>query len=60
MIDINGNPVCGIGQCVTDINTRVMCSTEPRGSAALDLARLAVCTGGCAQATGSQCTALRK
>jgi hypothetical protein len=59
-LDIHGNPVCGSGRCVTDINARIMCSTEPRGSAALDLARQAVCTGGCAQASENQCVALRK
>jgi hypothetical protein len=60
MLNINGDPICGVGHCVTDINLRIMCSTEPRGSAALDLARQAVCSGGCTQALAGQCRALSK
>ena len=59
-LNVNGEPVCGAGACITDINANVMCSTQPRGSAALDLYSRAVCTGGCAAATAAQCTPLTR
>lgn len=52
-LDFHGDPVCGAGACVKDIQNQIMCSTQPRGSAALDRYNMAVCTGSCAVATRS-------
>lgn len=60
VLDQHGAPVCGAGECVRDINNLVMCSTEPHGSAALNVYARAVCTGGCALATAGQCKPLKK
>jgi hypothetical protein len=59
-VNVNGEPVCGPGACVTDINNVVMCSTQSRGSAALDRYAKAVCTGGCVAATPQQCKPLTR
>ncbi|MGC4396844.1 hypothetical protein [Hydrogenophaga sp. T2] len=59
-LDRYGNPVCGAGRCVADIHGEVWCSTQSRGSAALDRYAKAVCTGGCAPATPSACSPLKK
>jgi hypothetical protein len=53
-----GNPVCGVGSCVVDIHGEVMCSTVPRGSAAIDMYAKAVCTSGCKPALAENCQAL--
>jgi hypothetical protein len=55
-----GAPVCGIGRCVADIHGEVMCSTEPRGAAALDRYSKAVCTTDCAPARADLCRPLTK
>jgi hypothetical protein len=55
-----GTPVCGAGRCVADIHGEIMCSTEPRGSAALDIYIKAVCTSGCAPALAENCQPLTK
>jgi hypothetical protein len=55
-----GTPVCGVGRCVTDLHGEVMCSTEPRGSAAIDIHAKAVCTSGCAPALAENCQPLTK
>ncbi|RYF38458.1 MAG: hypothetical protein EOO25_17130 [Comamonadaceae bacterium] len=60
VLDQHGQPVCGAGACVRDINNLVMCSTQPYGNAALDPGAKAVCTGGCALATAAQCKPLRR
>lgn len=55
-----GAAVCGVGRCVMERDGNVMCSTEPRGSAALDRYSQAVCTGGCEPAQASRCKPLTK
>jgi hypothetical protein len=60
VVDKYGEPVCGAGACITDINSVIMCSTQARGAAAVDLYAKAVCTGGCAPATAAQCTPLTR
>ena len=49
-------PVCGPGQCVTDVKGEVFCSRVPKGSAALDRYGDAVCTEGCVSAAAQACT----
>ena len=49
-------PVCGPGQCATDIKGEVFCSRVPKGSAALDRYGDAVCTEGCVSASAQACT----
>ena len=48
-------PVCGPGQCVTDIKGDVFCSGVPKGSAALNRYGDAVCTEGCVSAAAQAC-----
>ena len=59
-LNINGNPVCGTGACVKDLNGEFQCSTQARGAAAMDITSKAVCTSGCAVASASQCTKLTR
>jgi hypothetical protein len=49
-------PVCGPGQCVTDIKGEVFCSRVAKGSAAVDRYGEAVCTEGCIKAAAQACT----
>jgi hypothetical protein len=58
VININGNPVCGVGACVKDVNGEFQCSTQPRGAAAMDVSSKPVCSGGCETASASRCTKL--
>lgn len=60
VLNLNGDPVCGAGSCIKDINGQAMCSKEPRGSAALDRYSKAVCASGCAAATAQACKVLTK
>ena len=60
VLNINGNPVCGAGACVKDLNGEFQCSTQARGAAAIDLASRAVCSAGCEAASASRCTALTR
>lgn len=60
VLNRHGNPVCGAGRCVTDINGEVWCSTQPKGSAALDRYSNAVCSASCAPASPGACTPLQK
>lgn len=59
-IDRAGDVVCGRGACLMDIHGEIMCSTEPRGSVALDRYREAVCTGGCEKASAAYCVRPRR
>src|SRR4051812_29739594 len=58
VLNINGNPVCGAGACVKDMNGEFQCSTQSRGSAAMDLSSKAVCSAGCTPASASLCAKL--
>jgi len=49
-------PVCGPGQCITDIKGEVFCSSVSKGLAALDRYGDAVCTEGCVGAAAQACT----
>jgi hypothetical protein len=60
LLNRSGTPVCGVGRCVADLHGEVSCSTEARGSAALDRYRKAVCTAGCEAAREDRCTPLTK
>ncbi len=60
VLNRHGNPVCGVGRCVADINGELWCSTQFRGSAALDRYSKAVCSGNCEPASASACTQLKK
>lgn len=57
-LTLDGSTVCGTGRCVRNINGAILCSSEPRGSAALDRYGHAVCSGGCAPALADSCQPL--
>lgn len=58
-LDRYRTPVCGAGACTTDLRGDVRCSTQARGSVALNRYREAECTGGCMAAQAALCTRLK-
>lgn len=60
VLNRNGNPVCGTGACVKDLNGEFQCSTQARGAAAIGIDTKAVCSGGCESASASRCSKLTR
>ena len=55
VLDRARQAVCGPGQCQTDLRGDVKCSSQPRGSSALDRYREVQCTGACVAASAAAC-----
>ena len=53
---LDGEVVCGPGECVRDQKGVVKCSAVPGGSAILDINGIALCVGGCVLGSKQQCT----
>jgi hypothetical protein len=56
LLDRYRTPVCGPGRCLTTRHGDVVCSSAPKGSAAVNINGDAVCTDGCVQASANACT----
>lgn len=54
-LDDFGNLVCGKGQCIRDDYNRIICSSRRGGLAKEDYMGRVVCTGGCEEASVSNC-----
>ena len=52
---LDGEVVCGPGECVRDQKGVVKCSSVPGGSAILDINGVALCVGGCVLGSKQQC-----
>lgn len=52
---IDGEVVCGPGQCARDQNGVVQCSAVPGGSAIVDINGQVLCVGGCVSGARRQC-----
>lgn len=55
ILDRYQTPVCGPGQCQANRTGDIVCSSTPRGSAAVDRYGEIVCTGGCVPAAADAC-----
>ena len=53
--DINGNVVCGPGQCARDSTGKVMCSSVPGGAVVIGTNGKVLCVEGCVAAASSYC-----
>lgn len=60
LLDRYRTPVCGPGRCLTTRHGDVVCSSVPKGSAAVSINGDAVCTDGCVPASASACTVPKK
>jgi hypothetical protein len=56
LLDRYKTPVCGPGRCLTNRTGDVVCSSVPKGSAAININGDAVCTDGCVRASATVCT----
>lgn len=55
----DGMIVCGLGQCVVNKNGTILCSAQPGGTAFLNDAGVAVCTGICMSPSKNNCKGAR-
>jgi hypothetical protein len=60
LLDRYQTAVCGPGRCLTTRHGDIVCSSVPKGSAAVSINGDAVCTEGCVPASATACTTPRK